>query len=490
MQVNQPTAKDSTHPIYPISRQQIAHIVTILIWLAAAIMVVAVMAVTGVSGFDRNKIVGALVYDLLVLMPLVVIGILHTVRCCRTSASRKSIVLMWSVLTVIWFVTVWCVNYQSPDWDKFLLQWCQGYKDLSFADALKNITNISDYTPFYNYFLILFTRVFSLQGCLYAVKYLSFWFSILLATVMELIVCHVRQTKFSYLHLVLFLLLPPVLLEFTAWGQCDMIYTAFCLLAFYWALKHRSVLCFVSLGLAFAIKLQFLFIAPIIFLMLIIRDGDGKKYLSWKWCWLAPLMYVVNMLPLLVGTPFMDLIMVYFRQTDSYPDLSSNCLNFAMLFNFISDSGNLTATRIATLVLAVLGVAVTVWVLVMVLRAHRRQPLTPADLVRYALIFAFVMVYSMPKMHDRFYFVAMALACVWALVQPGWGNMLIAMSIMLTQTITVFTFLFHCIIPIEIAYSFLLFTAGVIINTVVLIALLKPLVRKAYCKFDETPMPR
>ena len=451
------------------------------LWVFAALLTLVLMGRAGISAFDPSKIVGALVYDLLVLIPLLVIGVLNTVRCCRNGTKKQTILLTWLALGVVWLVAVWFANYESDDMFDCLLPWSENYQNKSLAGALHDITTVSNYTPFYNYFLILFSHLFSLQGCLYAIKYLTFVFSIALAVAMELIVCHLRNTKFNYLHLALFLFLPPVLLEFTAWGQCDAIYTTFCLFAFYWALKHRSVPCFINLGLAFAFKLQFLFIAPIIFVMLIIRDNDGKKYLSWKWVWLAPLMYVVNLVPLCFGDSFIDLLLIYFRQTGENLSFSMNCanlgylLNVLVLLNPLSMVKNMIAFNLFMVLLSFIGIAITLTLLVLVFRANRRKTLTPTDLLRYAVCFALVMVYFMPKMHDRFYFIAMVLAVLYALVEPSRKNALIATLITVALTLPMFGYLLN--LPAELDWiKMIAVYLGIALNTGAGFLLLLPII--------------
>ncbi len=465
------------------------HVCSFGLWIIAGLFILCLLFYAGFSAFDGQKITMAIWYDLLVLLPLLVIGILATMKQRHQQQSGKTILFTWLTLGAVLIITVWLSNYKSLDWKQFLQVWCKDYQSMSWQESLRQITTVSDYVPFYNYFLICFSHWFSMQGCLYAIKYLTFIFSIVLAMVIELIVCHVRKTKFSYGHLTLFLLLPPVLLEFGAWAQCDVIYTSFALLAFYFALKHRSVPCFISLGLAFAIKLQFLFIVPIIFVMLIIRDQDGKKYLSWQWIWLAPCMYVVNLLPVIVGADLSKLLLVYFSQAGKYHVFSMSCLNLPFLFNWLVCFCNDTTFSMITLLMAAVGITITIALLILVLRAHHRQCLTQVDLVRYALCFAMVMVYFMPKMHERFYFVAFALGIVWCLVQPNAWHTLISTMITVGLTCSFFIYLFFYLVSIETCFGIVIlcYTVGWLLLTFALLGLLIPLIKAEIHarKFDE-----
>ena len=247
--------------------------------------------------------IDTLFYFILIFFILSVIGLMGTIQIVKQNKEYYKIkVLSFLILIVyILFVTVILSVYISIDFDYFLSQWIDSYKNLSFSEALYKIVDVSIYTPLYNYFLIIIARCGI--NSLYTVKFLTFLFSIFLAFVMELIVKHVRRVDFNFIRFAIFMIIPTICMEYASWGQCDAIYTAFCLLAFYFALKKKSKLSFLSVGIAFAFKLQFLFVVPILFVMLLIKDKSGAHYLKWKDIWIAPVMYVLNFIGVLkVGT--------------------------------------------------------------------------------------------------------------------------------------------------------------------------------------------
>ena len=472
-----------------IRREKFFRLLTIFLWCLAAANILLVIIYSEFSAFDKTKLNYIFWYIWLIFIPLMIIGILSLRQWCRYKITGKTTLFIGLILISIFLVSIWLVNYESYDWCVFLKAWCGEYQNMTWGESLRNITTVSDYTPFYNYFLIIFAHLFDLQGCLYAIKYLTFLFSIALAIVMELIICTIKQSKFSYLHLACFLILPPILLESNVWAQCDPIYTTFALLAFYFALKHRSKLCFISLGLSFAIKLQFLFIVPIIFIMLLIRDKDGQKYLSWKWVWIAPCMYAVNFLPLFAGANLIDLLNVYFLQIGSYKILSVSCMNLPFLCEIIYNHSYSDQTYlILVIIFAVIGIAATMALLILVLRAHHRKCLTAVDLVRYALCFAMVMVYFMPKMHDRYFFVAFVLSMIWIFVEPSkWHTLIGAMisvslsfaiytlTISLSHIVTNDTFLIGLIFFLR-KINFYCMCFGFILNTIAIISLIAPII--------------
>ena len=454
--------------------------VNVGLWIFNFILVLVVVIITGFSAFNKSTMSGSLIYQLLVLLPLLLIAGLSLFQWRRQQISGKTFLLTCLVLLSVDLLTIWLINYQSLDWSNFLSQWCLNYQNLSWQESFRQITNISDYTPLYSYFLIIIAHIFSINNCLYAIKYLSFIFSIILAVAMELVICTATKNKFSYLHLVIFLLLPPILLEFSAWGQCDAVYVALALFAFYFALKRCSVFCFICLGLSFALKLQFIFITPMILVLLIIRDQNGKRYLNWAWVWLAPLMYVVNLLPLFFGANLENLISVYFKQMGAEIEAANNCFSLEFILKQLLVIPGSTIKRILNLLIAIIGIGLTVKLLLEVLKSHRHSSLTIRDIVYYALCFAMVMVYFMPKMHERFFFVAFVLSIVFWLVQPKLWNGFLSAIITTSLTIAYFIYLFFCRFDFSSHVIFpplVLFMCnlGFILNTIAVIGLLLPI---------------
>ncbi|MBO4823189.1 MAG: hypothetical protein J5580_01320 [Clostridia bacterium] len=479
-----------------VRREKFFQLLTIILWCLAAANILLLIIYSEFSAFDKSKLNYFFWYIWLIFIPLMIIGILSLRQWCRYKITGKTTLLTGLILISIFLVSIWLINYESYDWCVFLKAWCGEYQNMTWGESLRNITTISDYTPFYNYFLIIFSHLFDLQGCLYAIKYLTFLFSIAMAVVMEFIICTIKQSKFSYLHLACFLILPPILLESNVWAQCDTIYTTFALLAFYFALKHRSVLCFISLGLSFAIKLQFLFIVPIIFIMLLIRDKDGHKYLSWKWIWLALCMYAINFLPLFTGANLIDLLKVYFLQIGSQRMLSLNCMNIPFLFeNLLQSSYSDQTYLVLVIIFSIIGIAATMALLILVLRAHHRRCLTAVDLVRYALCFAMVMVYFMPKMHDRYFFIAFVLSIIWAIVEPSKLHALISAMVSVSLSFAIYT------MTVLLSYTYVTNLIGLILflkkiniysmyfgfllNTIALICLVTPIIRHEIKTHDD-----
>ena len=242
----------------------------------------------------------------------------------------------------------------------------------------------------------------------------------------------VAKTKFEPLRFVCFLILSPILFEYSAWGQCDAIYTSFAMLAFLFALKKKSKLSFLFVGLSFAVKLQFLFVVPVLFVMLIVKDEKGEHYLKWKDIWIAPLMYAVNLVPAFAGRNVLDLLLVYANQTGTDYGVSSNCANVLYFYTLLEDYLGVNVPWLETLLIA-LFVVITILVLVLILyvvfKRNKIKKLEQKDLVFFGVLFSFAMVFLMPKMLDRFYFIPMAMACVWFFVDKSFSSKIVPVLI-------------------------------------------------------------
>lgn len=400
-----------------------------IIWLGMITLFAVIIGVLSFTYVDLTFFsIDTLIYMLCLTCVLIVFGGIGVKRIIKEKEKNYKIRIFVFIflLVLALFVAVWFSDYLSYDYDIYLSEWINEYKALSFRDALLNITNISNYTPVYNYFLIFIVKLNI--NPLYSVKFITFVFSLLLGLSMELVVCHIKKTKFNYCRSVVFLLIPTVCMEYSFWGQCDAIYVSFCVLAFYFALKKKSKLSFVFVGLAFAFKLQFLFIVPILFVMLIIKDENGEHYLKWKDIWLAPLMYVVNLLPVFVGASIWDLLLVYFVQTTYYSTISQNCANFCYIFEIMQiyvENRNVYISLIS--IFTILTISILIFLVVRIIKLNKSKSLSPLDLLFFATLFSFIMVFFMPKMLDRFYFLSVVLAIMLVFSKLDLSNFYIAL---------------------------------------------------------------
>ena len=420
------------------------------------------------------------VYLILTVIPLIIIGCLAF----KKLKNRQVKIIFYSVIILIYLFIIVHAQVTSGDYQAFLSQWYNFYKNNTLKVSLYKIIDVSNYTPFYNYFLIVFAKL-NLNP-LYSIKYLTYLFSLLLAFIIEKIISNIRKEDFNYLRFILVLIIPSVLIEYSAWGQCDAIYTSFALISLYFALNKKSKLSFMFIGLSFATKLQFLFIVPILFVMLIVKDESGEHYLKWKDIWIAPLMYAVNLIPVFAGRSVIDLLSVYISQSVFDYRISGDCANFCLSYMILSFE---IATGVSSLynVLIYVHVIVTfllmLFILYFTLRYNKIKTLSKVDLIFIGTLFSFVMVFFMPKMLDRFYFISLCLSYILMWCKPSKINFII---FTLISNSIYFMMYLHISACFSTTLSVVLTTAIALISAAINLSLLFYVFYKDYIKTTIT----
>jgi hypothetical protein len=161
----------------------------------------------------------------------------------------------------------------------------------------------------------------------------------------------------------------------------------------------------VFFGLALSVKLQAIFIFPLLLVLALC------KWLPWRALLAIPGVYLALDIPaLLVGASPGDLLTIYARQTDSYQSLTLGAPNIYQYVTAGADAGAWRTVGIGLTGLVVL--ALTAWV---ALRRTRQEPLrigwrrpelTQNRLVLLAAASVIVVPYLLPAMHERYFYLA------------------------------------------------------------------------------------
>ena len=290
------------------------------------------------------------------------------------------------------------LQYQSGDYGSFLSNWYDHIQAQGF-DAFSQ--RFSDYTPSYLYLLALATHLpFSK---VVNIKLVELPFDVLLALAAMLIVRERHSSRLLQAAVyggVLFL--PTVIWNGAMWGQCDAIFTSFAVLSLLFVLRDRPWLSVLMLGISFAFKGQALFVAP----ALVLFTFKGRIPL-FAWV-LFPLPYLVAIFPAwLAGRPFMDLIYIYRDQADLYQRL---VLGLPNVYQWLPNAAFLRAHAFRISEVIILG-------FMALLLFFRTRP-GPRELVATATFFAMLCPFFLPRMHDRYYFIADVLSLVYACYLP------------------------------------------------------------------------
>jgi Gpi18-like mannosyltransferase len=253
----------------------------------------------------------------------------------------------------------------------------------------------------YLYFLFGVSRIEIYD--LYQIKIFSVFFDLVLALgSMKIVSLFSKSDVAKLLTFAATLFVPTVFLNSAFWGQCDGIYAALCIWGLYFGLKSKGIPSVIFFALAFSFKIQSIFILPII-IFLILSDKIKLKELL-----LFPITFFITLLPALIcGRSFYDTFSIYINQTESYPSLTLNCPTLWAFFP--EESFNIFGT--AALFLA--GAAVLLFCTYLY---YNRAKLDAPLLFDAAYLFALLIPFLLPRMHERYFYLAEALSVAYMLL--------------------------------------------------------------------------
>lgn len=255
-----------------------------------------------------------------------------------------------------------------------------------------------DYTPPYYYVLTLATPLVGHVPSEQIVKLVSLVGTLLLAGA----VLHLARTlriPRAELIAATTLLLPGVALNTALMGQCDAMSTAPLVMAVAAIVERRTARMFVWCGVAAAVKVQAVFVAPFFLAMAIRHRAPFREWL------LAPLATLAMFLPsILLGWPIADLATIYVRQAGFYDTLSMNAPNLWAIVQAFPLGLPLTGLANA----AALGASAAY-------AAHfGTRSLSRHATLAAAALAPLIVVGLLPRMHERYFYAADVLVFVWA----------------------------------------------------------------------------
>lgn len=313
---------------------------------------------------------------------------------------RRALVAALIALTVLaLLVRLPLLDFESGDYGSFLRPWYDHIRERGFTAAMGE--RFSDYAPPYLYLLALATHLpFS---PVVNIKLIELPFDALLALGVMLIVRERRKSALlsaAVYGAVLFL--PTVVWNGARWGQCDAIFTSFVLFGVLFLLRGRAGLALLCLGAGFAFKGQAIFILPALVALTIKGRIPVRAWL------LFPLPYLVAIIPAyFCGRPFWELLNIYRDQAELYHQLT---LGVASVYQWLPNAGFLRdhGFKIATVVI---GLAILV-------ALHPRLRAGPREIVALVTFFALFCPFVMPRMHDRYFFIADVLSIAYVCYLP------------------------------------------------------------------------
>jgi len=298
------------------------------------------------------------------------------------------------------------LDFKSLDYYASLKPWYNAIKGGGFAVFA---TAFSTYNPPYLYLLYLVARFLPDAQAVVAVKLPSLLSDFVCAALVGLIVASKpgRTRSMPYLAALAVLFAPSIVLNSAFWGQADSLFAAGVLACIVMLIRERPGWAMIAFGIALALKLQAIFLAPVLLALLM------RRRIPWRTLLYIPLVLVLAILPAwLAGRPLGDLLQVYAYQASQFEFIT---MNAPTVYALVPQSKRVFNLLYGPAV--VMGGAIAFLWFILLLRS--RRPLRGPLLVRVALVAMLVVPLFLPKMHERYFYVADLLSIAAAFLEPA-----------------------------------------------------------------------
>lgn len=317
---------------------------------------------------------------------------------------------------------IWCLlrlhnwlPFVSGDLHDYVLPWYQHI--LTFGRWHSAEASFANYSPSYIYLLCIASFLNGLLSPVAVIKLVDLPFLFLAAIAGWSICRDLGSThRRAALGAGLIVFLPELCENCWRWGQCDVIYTSLLVTMAALLLKGRAYAGFVMLGLAFAFKLQAVFVCPVIVALLLAGDLPFLSIIP------GVVVYLLMLLPAhLAGRPWKSLMSVYGAQYGYYNELTLGAPNIYVPVELITHRFPATVRaglrdNNVTHFGLVLGVVFSAGLIVILLRrANLRRGIGLVMSMSLSLI---GLPFVLPKMHERYFIAGDTLLAVAAVVRP------------------------------------------------------------------------
>ena len=313
----------------------------------------------------------------------------------------------------------------AADMTAYLLPWFDHIRQTGPIAAFA--APFSNYTPPYLYLLALVSPLGPFVPAVSLIKLISVTGTGALALAVRhlLIRLDVPQPERGA---ALVFLLPSVAINASLLGQADMFWAAPCIMALAAALDRRHAAMLLWCGVALSFKAQSVLIAPFFIAVLIHRRVPLRL---WP---LTPLATAAMMMPaMLAGWPPGDLLAIYAQQSTTFADLSRNAPNIWSIIDLLPRGDDMPLLGLAFT--AAIGVSAAY------IARFSAQPMHGRVLIAAALLAMLVTAGLLPKMHERFFYLADIVALVLAVAAGDRNSWRTALLVQTGSTLALFAYL-------------------------------------------------
>jgi Gpi18-like mannosyltransferase len=323
------------------------------------------------------------------------------IECRISDLIKKNIYIIYlTIITLISIVVRWGFRWSdSYDLMNCLVPWFQEMKNAGGLPALKQ--QIGNYNMLYQTIIALMTYLPFSEVLMY--KMLSVVFDYVLAVSAAVLAYKItdKSKTASALVYTVVLLMPTVVMDSAVWGQCDSIYTSFIIIALILLWDKRYTASFIVLGIAFAFKLQFIFILP----FFIYYYFSTKSFSVFNFL-LTPLTAWAVSLPstLYGGRPILSFFSIYYQQCGEYQKLTLNAPNiWALGYDADAFDNSLIMGDYSSLAGFAMGLAITVLGMGLLFVITRNVEFNNTETMLTAACWTvWSCIEFMPSMHERY----------------------------------------------------------------------------------------
>ncbi len=305
-------------------------------------------------------------------------------------------------------------DYESGDYHYFLSVWMQechdaggiGYLGIEpFSSAGSTI----NYGCMYQYIIVMLHYLKGFMTDMALLKSVSVIFDVVCAITIMRITYLVTEgsTSKALIAFGVVMFLPSVVLNSSAWAQCDSIYAAFLLLSLLHLMKDNGNRAFIYLALAYSFKQQAIFLIPLLIILWLM----GKVKLRYI-LWLPAVIFVTIIPALLAGRRLSELLSIYLEQVNTYTYLT---MNYPSIYTIVAEGLKedyrkmiISAGTMATV--AVLGV-------VAFYMRDKKVQIDYEFIITLAIFTIEICLFTLPVMHERYGYFPELLAVVYGLTR-------------------------------------------------------------------------
>ena len=314
-------------------------------------------------------------------------------------------ILLFLVLTGFALIMRYALrNVVAGDYKMFFEPWVATLREA--GGGIKGLSAEFEYVDYTTPYLTIlsFISICPFLNTLLLMKLVSIFFDFVAAfAVMAIVYDRTKNMTYGILGYGALLMVPTVLTNGAMWAQCDIIFTSFVLWSLYFMLKDKPAWSMAFYGIAFAFKLQTLFLAPLYVILWMKGKVKLKHFLF------LPLMYVIGMIPsLLAGKSFWELISVYFFQANGQMDIYALSHKFPNIYQLIGTDSFLFEYADA-------GIWVTLGALMILMYcfARKQYEMNACLLLRMGMLLTMTVVFFLPHMHERYAILVDVMAIVY-----------------------------------------------------------------------------